>query len=154
MSRPSKWTDEDFDKILERITHGKSVFAVTKADDVPAITQFYEWLAKSDTNKEKYARALEMRADRHAEEIIEIADDSSGDYGFKEGEDESGQTAKPVFLSENVQRSKLRVDARKWTAARMNPRKYGDFQRNEISGKDGGPIQLSIADQIRSAHGD
>src|SRR4029077_9046188 len=55
------------------------------------------------------ARAREERADRYFEEIIEIAKDSSGDYT----EDRNGER---VVDHENMQRSRLRVDALKSSA--------------------------------------
>ncbi len=39
-----------------------------------------------------------------------------------------------------MQRARLRVDARKWVAAKLLPKKYGERYSAEITGKDGGPI--------------
>ena len=65
------------------------------------------------------ARAREEQADKLLREIIEIADDASGDYV-------TTSDGKRIVDHENIQRSRLRVDARKWAAARLAPRKYGD----------------------------
>ena len=35
---------------------------------------------------------------------------------------------------EHVQRSRLRVDARKWIASKLKPKKYGDYQKHEHTG--------------------
>src|SRR5688572_9232829 len=43
--------------------------------------------------------------------------------------------------NEVVARSRLRVDARKWLAGKMAPKKYGDKLMAEHTGKDGGPIE-------------
>jgi hypothetical protein len=67
-----------------------------------------------------YARAKEQQADLLAEEIIEIADDSSKDL---QGYDDYNN---PIENKEFVNRSKLRVDARKWVASKLKPKKYGD----------------------------
>lgn len=74
------------------------------------------WLANYP---DQYARAREAQADKLAEDIIAIADDSSRDVY----RDENGNERTD---SEVVQRSKLRVDARKWLAGKMAPKKYGD----------------------------
>jgi hypothetical protein len=58
-----------------------------------------------------------------ADEIIDIADDGSNDW--MERELESGKTIE-VLNAEHVARSRLRVDARKWVAAKLKPKKYGD----------------------------
>jgi hypothetical protein len=57
--------------------------------------------------------------DAYAEEIIEISDDGSKDTYI----DEKG---KQVIDREVIARAQLRIDARKWYAARLAPRKYGD----------------------------
>lgn len=152
VSRPSEYTQETADKICALIAEGKSLTEVCKAEDMPARQTVYQWKDANPSFADAYARAVEDRAERLAEEIIAIADDDSGDYGYKEGSDKDGEGAKPCILQDNIQRAKLRVDARKWTASKLFPKKYGDFQRNEVTGKDGGPIELSIAQQIRAAH--
>jgi hypothetical protein len=39
-----------------------------------------------------------------------------------------------------LRRSALRIDARKWLAGKMAPKKYGDKQQIEHAGPDGGPV--------------
>lgn len=41
-------------------------------------------------------------------------------------------------------RSRLRIDARKWLASKLAPKKSGDKLAAEVSGPDGGPIQQSL----------
>src|SRR5260370_29653217 len=74
---------------------------------------------------ERYARAREEQADKLFREIIEIADDASGDYV-------TTSDGKRIVDHENIRRSRLRVDARKWAAARLAPKKYGDRVLVEI----------------------
>ena len=50
-----------------------------------------------------------------------------------------GQT---IVDHENIQRSRLRVDARKWAAARLAPRKYGDRVEHDVKGGDFQPAIL------------
>jgi len=70
-------------------------------------------------NEDMYAHAREARADKLAEEIILISDDSSRDTIIDEdGNERTNQ--------EVVARSRLRVDSRKWLASKMMPKKYGD----------------------------
>jgi hypothetical protein len=68
------------------------------------------------------SNAREEQADKIFREIIEIADDASGDYGER------------IVDHENIQRSRLRVDARKWAAARLAPKKYADRISHEVKG--------------------
>src|SRR5260370_42686165 len=57
-------------------------------------------------------RAREEQADKLFREIIEIADDASGDYV-------TTSDGKTIVDHDNIQRSRLRVDARQWAAARL-----------------------------------
>jgi hypothetical protein len=84
---------------------------------------FYDWIEKDVELQQQYARATISRADSIFEEILDIADDSSGDKKITE----NGE----VMDSEYVQRSRLRVDARKWAVSKMNPKKYGEKQVTE-----------------------
>lgn len=49
-----------------------------------------------------------------------------------------------VVVGDTVDRSRLQVDARKWYAAKAAPKKYGERVQAELSGPDGGPIQLDL----------
>src|SRR5258707_5659499 len=73
------------------------------------------------------ARAREEQADKLFREIIEIADDASGDYV-------TTSDGKRIVDHENIQRSRPRVDARKWAAARLAPKKYGDHISHDVKG--------------------
>lgn len=74
------------------------------------------WLAKYS---DQYARAREFQADKHAEDILAIADDGSNDtYVDENGNKRTDQ--------EVVARSRLRVEARKWLASKMRPKVYGE----------------------------
>lgn len=118
--RPTLYSSEVIGKICElTATTSRSLKSICKDAGVNERTVL-EWLA--DSNKaeftQKYARAKEMQADVLAAEILEISDDQSkdiiaGEYG------ESGNSAA-------VNRSKLRVDSRKWLASKLAPKKYGD----------------------------
>jgi hypothetical protein len=76
-----------------------------------------------DGFSEQYAKACEARTDAMAEDILDIADDGTNDYVERERED--GSTYE-VTNNEAIQRSKLRVDTRKWLMAKTMPKKYGE----------------------------
>ena len=56
-----------------------------------------------------------------------IADDASGDYV-------TTSDGKRIVDHENIQRSRLRVDAGEWAAARLAPKKYGDHVSHDVKG--------------------
>lgn len=136
MARPTDYTSELAGVICGQIAEGRSLRAVCEADNMPDKSTVFRWLAKDQAFRDQYARAREAQADAMAEEILEIADDSSGDVT----EDSQGNER---ANSEFVNRSRLRVDARKWLLSKMAPKKYGE--KLAIGGAEGLPaIQQSI----------
>lgn len=118
MGRPSSFNQETADAICLRLAEGNSLRTICQADDMPACSTVFKWLADRKDFAEQYARARETQADFLAEEILQIADDGSNDTY----ETENG----PVTNHDVIARSRLRVDARKWLASKMAPKKYGD----------------------------
>lgn len=90
-----------------------------------------DWVRDDPDFAKMYARAKEAQADRFAEEIVEISDDGSNDW--MEREIAAGVVV-TVPDHEHINRSKLRVDTRKFLMAKMAPRKYGDVQTHKHEG--------------------
>jgi hypothetical protein len=132
--RPSAYTQAIGDYICERLaTSNVSLRKICEEDGVPSISSVMRWLAENEAFRAQYAHAREAQADFLAEEIIEIADDSSRDTIAIE---KNGQTIE-IEDKEWTSRAKLRVDARKWIASKLKPKKYGDKLEldNKVSGK-------------------
>jgi hypothetical protein len=115
-------------KICEGIALGKSARAMCIELKISQRV-LWNWLATDEEFMQQYARAKEKCADHYAEEIIEISDDGSKDTYI----DEKGRE---VTDQEVVARARLRVDARKWYASKLAPKKYGDRITNEHEGGD------------------
>lgn len=118
MGRPSSFTDEIADAICDRLAEGESLRKICLSEDMPSKATVFRWLGQNEIFRDQYARAREAQADTMADEILDIADDGSNDFMGEDGK----------YNGDAVQRSKLRVDARKWLAAKMLPKKYGDRQ--------------------------
>jgi hypothetical protein len=69
--------------------------------------------------REKYEIARMLQAEFWSHEILEIADDSTGDFIINEHGDR-------VVDHENINRARLRVDTRKWLLSKLLPKRYGD----------------------------
>lgn len=104
--------------------------------DFPSVWSFLRMFRDNAGYAQQYARAKEEQADVLADQIIDISDDDSCDVAFKDD-------GTPYVNQENIQRAKLRVDSRKWIAARLKPKKYGDKVTNEMTGPNGGPIPVA-----------
>jgi hypothetical protein len=110
---------------------------------MPNRASVFRWLGLHKEFSDLYARAKEEAAELFAEEIVEIADEREGKAIMSDG-----QEVAVVFDSTAVARNRLRVDARKWVAAKLKPRKYGDRVAQEISGPDGGPVQITRVERV------
>lgn len=124
--RPTIYSPEFAARICAELACGKSLRTVCKADDMPSIVTVCRWLAKDDHEdfRKQYARAREIQADILADETLDIADDGSNDW--MEVHDKDGISIGWKLNGEHVQRSRLRVDVRKWAASKLKPKKYGD----------------------------
>ncbi len=117
MARKTVTTPENKTKVLDLIADGLSVRAICRQDDMPGRQTLYRWIADDKDFGNRYARA--RRAEYMFDEIIEIADNSNGE----------------------VNRDRLRVDARKWKLSKMQPKKYGD----RLDLNHGGDIVVKIS---------
>jgi len=147
--RPSIYSDEIVEAICAGIREGKSVRSICLDKDMPCEAIVYVWLQDKPEFLEKYIRAREGQADYFAEEIIDIADNANNDY--MEKKDREDQHIGWVENGEFLRRSHLRIEARKWLAARMAPKKYGDLKQVEMAGKDGGPIKTEDVSPMETA---
>jgi hypothetical protein len=137
--RPSTYTKEIGDKICDAVVNNKTVIQILTELDIPRTT-FFRWLIDNETFRNQYAQAKDKQTELWEDEIIRVAYDGSEDFGFKESKDESGESAKPVYLAEHVNRSRLIVDSLKWLMSKRLPKKYGD--KLDIDGKLGGDVRV------------
>jgi len=94
---------------------------------MPAASSVFLWLLDEEDPEKKifsehYARARASQAELMFEEILEISDDGSNDYMTIV----KGKEAYNVEDREVTNRSKLRVDTRKWYLSKVLPKKFGD----------------------------
>lgn len=89
---------------------------------MPDKSTVLRWLRDREEFRVQYARAKQEGAEVMAEEILDIADDGRNDW-----EEREGRGGTYIALNrEAIERSKLRVDARKWVMSKLLPKKYGD----------------------------
>ena len=112
-------SQEMLERICDGIIAGKSLRQICEPEGMPAPSTVCLWLSQDEDFAERYARAKEIQMENLAEEIIDIAEDGSNDWMKNRfGED--------VLNVEHVQRSRLRIDTRKWLMSKLAPKKYGD----------------------------
>lgn len=129
--RPSDYTEAMGDLICERIAEGESLRGICRDDEgMPSRATVFRWLASIQPFRDQYTHAREAQADAMVEECLEIADNGTNDYVEKAVK--SGTIV--VVDHDHIARSRLRVDTRKWWAARIAPKKYADKPEPETDG--------------------
>lgn len=108
MARRSKYTDKLATEICARLATGEPLTKICRSKDMPVYSTVMKWRAEIPAFSDMYARAREDQADTLADEITDIADRVSGKSAVE------------------VNAARLRIDARKWVAAKLKPRVYGD----------------------------
>ena len=125
VGRPSKFTDKIGDEICNELSQGLSLRTICKSEKYPSCVTVFAWLRERPEFLKQYEIAKAEGADAMAEEMLEIADDGTNDWMEKYGRD-GEKTGEYVLNGEHVQRSRLRVDARKWYLSKIKPKVYGD----------------------------
>lgn len=134
MSRPSTYSQETADIICERLANGESLRAICLDEDFPNKSTVFRWLAASEEFRDQYARARESQADALFDEILHIADTPETGERVKVTEDGKTETTREDMLGHR----RLQIDARKWIASKLQPKKYGD--KLELAGDPSAPL--------------
>jgi len=121
MGRPSSYSEELADEICLRLSYGEGLVKICRDEHIPARSTVILWLLKNKTFSDKYAQAREAQADFLLEELLDIADATEGDMLLDKDGNPTGKVN-----HENINRSRLRVDTRKWVITKLAPKKYGD----------------------------
>jgi len=127
LGRPTAYTPELARAICARMAAGESLRAICRAEDMPAESTVRMWaVLDRDGFYAQYTQAREAQMDSLAEDILEIADDSARDI-------RTDADGKEIVDHEHIQRSKLRVDTRKWLMSKIAPKRFGD--KIELAGE-------------------
>jgi hypothetical protein len=106
------------------------------------VATVYRWLLAHDDFCEMYTRAREDQADTLADQIIAIADTPLQGVKTKTDSDGNIETTE----GDMIEHRRLQVDARKWIAAKLKPRKYGEKVEQTHVGDKERPILISPTD--------
>ena len=138
MGRPSIYTDELAATILGRISNGESLRSITMEEGMPNPDTVYVWLLKRPDFAENYTRAREEQADTLADEILAIADETPDSVTDEKGisRTDSGW----------VTWQRNRVDARKWVASKLKPKKNGDALK--VGGDKDNPLAVTVGTEV------
>ena len=137
--RPSTYSQEIADEVCRRLAGGESLRAICRDEGIPDESTVRLWaLDDREGFAAQYARAREVQFLAIADELLEIADDGRNDWMQRRGNDERGGWE---LNGEHIQRSRVRIDTRKWMLSKMLPKVYGDKTEVAVTGANGGPVQ-------------
>lgn len=131
IGRPSDYTQELADRLCELLADGQSMRKACENDWAPAKRTVFMWLRTNPEFLHQYERAKNEAADSFVDDMTDIADDGRNDWMTNNDPENAGYKAN----GEHVQRTRLRLDARKWIASKLKPKKYGDKIEHEHSVK-------------------
>ncbi len=131
------YTQELADRVCQSIAEGASMRTVCAGEGMPSIATLFKWIREKPEFAKQYARATEERTEAMSEDILDIADDGSNDLMTIQKGNQTYQTEN----KEVTNRSRLRVDTRKWLMSKMKPKKYGD--KLDVT-SDGKPLPTPI----------
>lgn len=129
--RPSTYCEDKALEICTRMALGETLAQICRDQDMPGRATVYRWQESQPGFRVMYQRAREALVEFWADELVDIADDTSLDTVTKVTPQGREYEATD---HENIQRSKLRVDTRKWLMAKLRPGQYGDKVEHEHSG--------------------
>jgi hypothetical protein len=104
-------TPEMMKAIFSRLATGESLRQICQDEGMPAHSTFLDWVNADAELSDQYAHARDRQAAGYAEEIVEIAD-----------------------TEEDPNRARVRIDARKWVACKLLPKKYGEKIDHSVEG--------------------
>ena len=119
---------------------GESLRGICEDEKMPEASTVCGWVIKNREGfNEQYARARQAQALIWAEDILCISDNDSKDWRV----DDKGNL---IIEAENVQRSRLRVDSRKWLLSKVLPKVYGD--KVTLAGDSEAPLEVNVIRKV------
>ena len=131
------WSQEVEDEILERLANGETLTRICRDAHMPIRGVAWAWQETVPGFADRMLRARRGFAFAKADEIEDIADDGSNDWMEKTFRDETVT----VFNHEHVQRSKLRIETRRWLIERIASTDFGPPSGAKGEGDEGGDGQ-------------
>ena len=124
VGRPKVLTQAPKTEICERIAEGETLRAICRSAHIPSRSVIHRELLADVAFADQYARAKELQLEEMEDELLEIADDGTNDWMERNGE--GGGAAGWRVNGEHIQRSRARIETRKWIMSKRAPKKYGE----------------------------
>lgn len=140
----AKYDTDTENEILRRMSSGESLASICQGEAMPSCDTVFYWCHTRPDFKAKYIAAQEARAEAVFEEILAIADDGQNDTYV----DDEGKTRTDHDV---INRSRLRIDARKWVLGRMAPKRFSERVELDHKSSDGSMSPKDMTDDQKAA---
>jgi hypothetical protein len=121
---PVEYTPETAKEICKMLEAGLTLTQICQIPEMPHISTVYDWQDAFPDFAENYARARARQADTLANRVLDEA-----------------------MNSHDAPIGRLRMDALKWYASKLAPKKYGDKVEIEQTGNQNFKISFSVPDR-------
>ncbi|AAR97692.1 terminase small subunit [Bordetella phage BPP-1] len=138
MKNASTYTEAIATEICDRIADGEPLRQICRDEHMPAWRTVYHWIEARPEFAERMERARRAGFDAIAEEALEIA--NTPQTGEETEESDDGYKVK---RGDMLGHRKLQVETRLKLLAKWHPTKYGDKTSMELTGANGGPVQIN-----------
>lgn len=119
--RPSIWSQEIADRICELMVEGKDMQEICQMDGMPSRATVLRWQQQRPEFDAQCVRAREALAEFELHRLKQIAEDCT---------------------EENVNATRVKLNHFQWRVMKIAPRIYGDRAQVEVTGANGGPMQV------------
>lgn len=119
--RPSTFDQQVADRICELMAEGNDMGTICEMVGMPSRSTVSRWAAARPDFAEQCARAREALADFELDRLKRIAEECT---------------------EENVNSTRVKLNHYQWRLMKIAPRRYGDRVQTEITGPNGGPMQV------------
>jgi len=127
MSRQTLFTAELADHIVDELANGRSLVKICADESMPNRRTVLRWMEADTAFATRCARAREAGTEIYEDKIESTAD---------------------CCTEETAQSAKVKISAYQWIASKLHPKKYGDRNRVELTGADGGAIVTLNANEL------
>lgn len=142
--RPTLYTEELAEKICGAIaSNSLSLDKLSaKLEWFPTKHTIFAWRRQHKEFSHQYAQAKREQIETLVDEILDIADTQALDSTI----DDHGNA---VPDNEYIQRSRLRIDTRKWLASKLMPKIYGERVLTEITSAEEKTLSEMSTDELK-----
>ena len=141
LERPRVYSKETADRMLDRIANGETPTEVCRDGTMPTWMVLCRWRRQHDDFDKRFRIAWESCAEHMVGDIVIIADDARNDYVDRV----TRKGVIRVFDREHFERSRLRVESRKWMAQKVLRATYGE--RREVDLHASGGVNVRVEER-------